>query len=122
MVFGIFLFLYRARCFAGAHPLLAVLAIFAFSGFLRIRIQPRPEIFTYLFIAMTIFLLSEYFFGSRKKLIYLFRPLILVWANSHPTYLMAFGLCGAFFADALVRATWRKEFRWARLGRGSFPL
>jgi len=115
VVFGIYIFLYRAMVLRGAHPLLAVLAIFAFSGFLRIRIQPRPEIFTYLFTAMTIFLLSEYYYGSRKKLIYLFPPMILVWANCHPTYLMAFGLYGAFFADALVRAAWRKEFQWARL-------
>lgn len=121
VVFGIFLFLYRATVLRGAHPLLAVLAIFAFSGFLRIRIQPRPEIFTYLFTAMTIFLLSEYYFGSRRKLIYLFLPMILVWANSHPTYLMAFGLYGAFFADALVRAAWRKEFQWARLRTWVIP-
>ena len=121
VVFGIFLFLYRAMVLRGAHPLLAVLAIFAFSGFLRIRIQPRPEIFTYLFTAMTIFLLSEYYFGSRKKLIYLFPPMILVWANCHPTYLMAFGLYGAFFADALVRAAWGKEFQWARLRTWVIP-
>ena len=121
VVFGIYLFLYHAMVLRGAHPLLAVLAIFAFSGFLRIRIQPRPEIFTYLFTAMTIFLLSEYYFGSRKKLIYLFPPMILVWANSHPTYLMAFGLCGAFFADALVRAAWSKEFQWARLRTWVIP-
>src|SRR5512140_3132932 len=121
VVFGIFLFLYRAMVLRGAHPLLAVLAIFAFSGFLRIRIQPRPEIFTYLFTAMTIFLLSEYYFGRRRKLVYLFPPMILVWANSHPTYLMAFALCGAFFADALVRAAWRKEFQWARLRAWVIP-
>ena len=121
VVFGIFLFLYRAMVLRGAHPLLAVLAIFAFSGFLRIRIQPRPEIFTYLFTAMTIFLLSEYYYGSRKKLIYLFPPMILVWANSHPTYLMAFALYGAFFADALVRAAWKKEFQWVRLRTWIIP-
>src|SRR6266542_4316832 len=33
VVLGIFLFLYRAVVLRGAHPLLAVLAIFAFSGF-----------------------------------------------------------------------------------------
>lgn len=114
-VLGIYLFLYRSMTLRGAHPLLSVLAIFAFSGFLRIRIQPRPELFTYLFISMTIFLLSEYYFGHRRKLIYLFPAMILVWANSHPTYLMAFALCGAFFADALLRAAWRKEFRWPLL-------
>ncbi len=115
VVFAIFLMLHRGAVLRGAHPLLTVLAIFAFSGFLRIRIQPRPEIFTYFFIALTIFLFSEYFFGTRKKLIYLFPPAVLVWANSHPTYLMAFLLCGAFVADRLAHAIWRKEFRWETL-------
>ena len=112
VVFAIFLLLHRGAVLRGAHPLLAVLAIFAFSGFLRIRIQPRPELFTYFFIALTIFLFCEYFFGTRKRLIYLFPPVVLVWANSHPTYLMAFLLCGAFVADRLARAIWWKEFRW----------
>jgi hypothetical protein len=121
IVFATFLLLHRAAVLRGAHPLLAVLAIFAFSGFLRIRIQPRPEIFTYFFIALTIFLFSEYFFGTRKKLIYLFPPAVLVWANSHPTYLMAFLLCGAFVADRLAHAIWRKEFRWETLKAWIFP-
>jgi hypothetical protein len=34
---------------------------------------------------------------------------------------MAFGLYGAFFADALVRAAWRKEFQWARLRTWVIP-
>ena len=121
VVFAIFLLLHRGAVLRGAHPLLAVLAIFAFSGFLRIRIQPRPEIFTYFFIALTIFLFSEYFFGTRKWLIYLFPPVVLVWANSHPTYLMAFLLCGAFVADRLAHAIWRKEFRWDALKMWIFP-
>ena len=121
VVFATFLLLYRGAVLRGAHPLLAVLAIFAFSGFLRIRIQPRPELFTYFFIALTIFLFSEYFFGARKKLIYLFPPAVVVWANSHPTYLMAFLLCGAFVADRLARDIWRKEFRWDTLKTWIFP-
>jgi len=121
VVFAIFLMLHQGAVLRGAHPLLTVLAIFAFSGFLRIRIQPRPEIFTYFFIALTIFLFSEYFFGTRKKLIYLFPPAVLVWANSHPTYLMAFLLCGAFVADRLAHAIWRKEFRWETLKAWIFP-
>ena len=121
IVFSVFFLLYKATILRGGHPLLTVLSIFAFSGFLRIRIQPRPELFTYLFIALTIYLLSEYYFGRRKKAIWLFLPLILVWANCHPTYLMAFGLCGAFFVDALARAAWNKEFRWEKLKKWVFP-
>ena len=121
VVFSIFLLLHRSMVLRGGDPWLAVLAIFAFSGFLRIRIQPRPEIFTYLFIALTIFLLAEYYFGKRKKLLYLFPAVILVWANMHPTYLMAFLLCGAFLVDGLARAAWRREFRWGHLRTWVFP-
>lgn len=121
IVFAIFLLLHRGAVLRGANPLLAVLAIFAFSGFLRIRIQPRPELFTYFFVALTIFLFSEYFFGKRKKLIYLFPPAVLVWANSHPSYLIAFLLCGAFIADRLARAAWRKELRWSTLKTWVYP-
>ncbi len=112
VVFAIYLMLHRAMTLRGANPLLAVVAIFAFSGFLRIRIQPRPELFTYLFIALTIYLFSEYFFGARKKLVYFFPALILVWANTHPTYLMGFILCGAFVADAAARAMWNRKLGW----------
>ena len=121
VVFGIFLLIHRATVLRGAHPLLAVLAIFAFSGFLRIRIQPRPEIFTYLFISLIIYILTEYYYGTRKKMIYAIPPLVLLWANMHPTYLMAFVLCGAFFADALARAAWRREFRWDLLKKWVLP-
>ncbi|MDX1815213.1 MAG: hypothetical protein R3239_04570, partial [Thermodesulfobacteriota bacterium] len=121
VVFGIYLLLHRSMTLRGADPYLAVFAIFAFSGFLRIRIQPRPEIFTYLFTALTIFLFAEYYFGEKKKLLYLFPPLILVWANMHPSYLIAFVLCGAFFVDGLARAAWSKEFRWDRLKNWVIP-
>jgi hypothetical protein len=121
VVFGIFLLIHRATVMRGAHPLVAVLAIFAFSGFLRIRIQPRPEIFTYLFTSLTIYILTEYYYGTRKKMIYAIPLLVLFWANMHPTYLMAFVLSGAFFADALVRAAWRREFRWDLLKKWVLP-
>ncbi len=115
IVFGIFWFLHRSCVLRGANPTFAVLAIFAFSGFLRIRVQPRPEMFTYLFVSLTIYLFSEFFFGKRKRMIYLFPPLLLVWANSHPTYLMAFLLCGAFTVDDLVRAAWNRDLSWEKI-------
>ena len=121
VVFGIFLLIHRATVLRGAHPLLAVLAIFAFSGFLRIRIQPRPEIFTYLFTSLIIYILTEYYYGTRKRMVYAIPPLVLFWANMHPTYLMAFVLCGAFFADGLARAAWHREFRWGLLKKWVLP-
>ncbi len=121
VIFAVCYFLHRATVLRGANPILAVVAIFAFSGFLRIRIQPRPEILTYLFIAFSIFLLTEYYFGRRKRLIYLFVPMFLVWANIHPTYLIGFVLCGAFFVDALARALWNRELGWDRVKSWAVP-
>ena len=115
VVFGVFLLIHRSTTIRGADPLIAVAAIFAFSGFLRIRIQPRPEIFTYLFIALTIYLFTEYFYGERKKRIYLFPAVMLVWANMHSAYLIGFILCGAFIADALARSAWNRQLQWPLL-------
>jgi hypothetical protein len=117
VVFGVFLLIHRSTTIRGADPLIAVAAIFAFSGFLRIRIQPRPEIFTYLFIALTIYLFTEYFYGKRKKRIYLFPAVMLVWANMHSAYLIGFILCGAFIADALARSAWNRQLQWPLLKR-----
>lgn len=109
VVFGIFLMLHRATVLRGANPLIAVFAIFAFSGFLRIRIQPRPEIFTYLFTAATICMFSEYYFGKHKKLVYAFPVMVLVWSNMHPTYLMAFILPVAFSGERFLHALFKRE-------------
>jgi len=120
-VFGIYLLLHRSMTLRGANPYLAVFAIFAFSGFLRIRIQPRPEIFTYLFIAITIFLFSEYFFGNRKRLVYLYPLLMLFWGNTHGSYLIGLVLGGTFFLDALFRAAWRREVHWEKMKEWVYP-
>jgi hypothetical protein len=111
----IFFQIYRVCVLRGAHPLLAVLAIFCFSGFLRIRIQPRPEILTYLFISICLLIFSEYYFGKRKKLVYVFPVLMLLWGNIHGSYLVGLILWGVFFADALARAAWKREFGWEKI-------
>jgi hypothetical protein len=121
VVFGIFLLLYKATVRRGAHPLIAILANVAFSGFLRIRLQPRPEVFTYLFIAFTIWLFTEYYYGKRKNLVYLFPGLMLVWGNFHGSFLIGLVLGGAFFIDALLRAAWRRELAWEKLRTWVIP-
>ena len=112
VVFGIFLLMHRATVLRGAHPLLAVLAIFAFSGFLRIRIQPRPEIFTYLFIALTIFLLTEYFFGTRKRMIYAVPPARSRLGEHAPHVPDGVRPVRSVRRGRLAHAIWRREFRW----------
>jgi hypothetical protein len=105
----------------GAHPWVAAFALFAFAGLLRIRIQPRPEIFAYLFLAATIYLFSGYYFGTRKKALWALPPIVAVWANLHPSFLLAFVVSGFFFADAVAAAAVRKHLAWAHLRKWVFP-
>ena len=121
LVSAILFLIYRSTTLRGADPLVAALALFAFSGFLRIRIQPRPEMFTYLFVALTIYLNTEYYYGTRRKLLWLFPPMMLVWANSHPSYLIGFILVGAYFVNQVAREAWNKELSVARLRSWGFP-
>src|SRR4030065_1123113 len=50
IVFGIFYFLHRSCLLRAASPALAVIAIFAFSGFLRLRIHAPPALVAHLFL------------------------------------------------------------------------
>jgi hypothetical protein len=121
MVFCILLLLHRSAVIRGANPLLTVLALFAFAGFLRLRIQPRPEIFTYLFIALSIYLFSEYFFGMKKKVLFLYPILMFVWGNIHGSYLIGLVIGGVFFLDALARAAWNRRLRPEELKKWILP-
>lgn len=121
LVSGVLFLIHRSTVLRGADPLVAALALFAFSGFLRIRIQPRPEMFTYLFVALTIYLNTEYYYGTRRKLLWLFPPMMLVWANSHPSYLIGFALLGAYFVNQVAREAWNKELSVARIKSWGFP-
>jgi hypothetical protein len=121
LVSAILFLIHRSTTLRGADPLVAALALFAFSGFLRIRIQPRPEMFTYLFVALTIYLNTEYYYGTRRKLLWLFPPMMLAWANSHPSYLIGFILVGAYFVNQVAREAWNKELSLARLKSWGFP-
>lgn len=121
LVSAILFLIHRSTTLRGADPLVAALALFAFSGFLRIRIQPRPEMFTYLFVALTIYINTEYYYGTRRKLLWLFPPMMLVWANSHPSYLIGFLLVGAYFVNQVAREAWNRELGVARLKSWGFP-
>lgn len=114
-------FLFRAALVRGAHPFLALLALFAFAGLLRIRLQPRPEICAYLLLSIVMYILSEYYFGTRKMAIWIFPPLIVLWANLHPSFLLAFVAAAAFFVDALAAAILKREWGWAQVRTWVFP-
>jgi hypothetical protein len=56
----------------------------------------RPQLFTYLFLALTVAILE-----SRRRL-WLLPPLFLIWANCHGGFVLGWVVLAAYCADALV--------------------
>jgi hypothetical protein len=56
----------------------------------------RPQLFTYLFLALTVVILE-----SRRRL-WLLPPLLLIWANCHGGFFLGWAVLAAYCAEALV--------------------
>jgi hypothetical protein len=64
----------------------------------------RPQLFTYLFLALTIVILE-----SRRRL-WLLPPLFLIWANCHGGFFLGWVVLAAYCAEALVARLRDKAF------------
>jgi hypothetical protein len=73
----------------------AIGAAFAIVMVLRLFVVDRPQMFTYLFLALTILILE----GRRH--LWLLPPLLLVWANCHAGFIMGWVAMGAYCGEAL---------------------
>jgi hypothetical protein len=62
----------------------------------------RPQLFTYLFLALTVAILE-----SRRRL-WLLPPLFLIWANCHGGFFLGWVVLAAYCVDALVER-WRHK-------------
>src|SRR3972149_1238989 len=104
-----FLFLYKSLRAREINPYIALLTLLIFAIAFRIRLQPRPEIFSYLFCSFLIYACSLFYYKEKRKIIYSIPFVFLVWANIHPSTLdgrpkrkyerygidaLAFFLCG----------------------------
>lgn len=76
---------------------------FIFLHVLRERLELRPEIFSFLFTALTLYIL-ERFLKKATKLIYLLPIIQLVWINTHIYFFIGIGLQAIF----LIHLTYQK--------------
>jgi hypothetical protein len=73
-----------ARCtMAGAAPLASFAVLFLVGMGLRGYTTERPQLLSFLFFAVMLFLLDWFSRSQRRWPLYLLPPLALVWANSH---------------------------------------
>ncbi len=63
----------------------------------------RPELFTYLFITLSLIILDSYYFQKKRKSLYLLPLIMLVWCNMEGLFMLGFSLIGAYFISIWIR-------------------
>lgn len=92
LIFSLFFLLAKKRSNFISAALLSLPVIFLMSE----RVEPRPEMFSYLFLAVTWLVVKSKKLSDKKRLLILF-PLFVIWANTHIYFFL--GLALLFFAD-----------------------
>ncbi len=98
---------------------------FYFSSFLSLpvilllseRVEIRPEIFSYLFIILTYWLLDSAVEKQAYRRLWLLMPLFAVWANIHIYFFIGLAFVGfqaaaVFIKQDSFRAAWINSRRW----------
>ncbi|MFH1473028.1 MAG: hypothetical protein ABIF06_01260 [bacterium] len=71
------------------------------------RAEIRPEVLSYLFITVFIFLLTKYSEGLlRRKLLRILPIIILFWANLHIYFIFGLFVIGAFILEMMAHKNW----------------
>ena len=73
--------------------------------------SPRPQLLSFLFAALLVFLLFDFKHHQRQRL-WLIAPLIWLWGNAHGGFVIGFAILAAFIVGELLNGT---------AGRGHSP-
>jgi len=102
-----------AILFLLSHRKLPLLYLIPLSIFLlpliAERTEIRPETFSYLFIAVFIYLLTRFAENDpSKKFLYLLPILFLFWANLHIYFVFGLFIIGAYLLERIIHKDWEK--------------
>lgn len=82
----------------------AYAAAFAFIPMFALRHEVRPELFSYLFLALFFLILLKYRDNKKTfKSLYFLPGLMLLWVNLHIYYVFGYLLLLLFFIDTIIR-------------------
>lgn len=97
------LYLLIKRLFYLKIPL-PISCILILAGYLIIesRIVLRPEVFTFIFITLLLFLLDRYYYTPKKNLYWL-PVILLLWCNMHSLFILGFFIIGSYFVSIFIR-------------------
>lgn len=100
-----FYILYRLAIRRGVMPVLssiaAVLCIIHAKGSLYFDV--RPYLFTYLSVAVFLYMLDQYSRSRDRRILIALPPLIWLWVNSHGAFVLSFVLLAIYIVTLCVR-------------------
>lgn len=103
VTFALFFYLAYRRSNFYIAGVLSVPVIFLLTE----RVEIRPEMFSYLFLAI-LWLVLESKKLARKKQFLILLPLFILWANIHIYFFLGLALVGAYSASKILRSlTWQ---------------
>lgn len=106
------MFLFRMRKEKIPLSILTFVLLIAFLV-LEVRITLRPELFTFLFLTLSLIVLEDYYFKRNNRL-WTLPVIMLLWCNMHGLFILGFGLMGTCFISLLIhdRKIDRQFFLW----------
>jgi tetratricopeptide (TPR) repeat protein len=87
----------------GRGDMVAVAVVLTALLAMRYRFVERPDVALMVFIAATVYALDAFVIGGRRRALYLLLPMTVVWANVHPSVIVAGGPFAAVLGAGLVR-------------------
>jgi tetratricopeptide (TPR) repeat protein len=97
-----FLLLFRLAAEKSNFWLAAVFAVPAIY-LLGLRTQARPEMFSYLFAVLFLYLLFDFEKNPGRKRIYWLIPIQVFWVNMHLFFPLGIAIAGAFLVEKLIK-------------------
>lgn len=89
-------------------------------GLMHVRFHVRPEVLTFLFMALTLLCLERYKRGGSTRWLFVLPALQLVWSNSHTLYVMGPALQWLFVAGESLQP--KLAGSWTVLAGDRHPL
>ncbi len=105
-------FLYRTAVLRGAHPLaVGFIFLLVLPGFKGYYLPLRPQVFTFLFFAIFLYVLESTRLKQRYIYLLWLPPLMLPWANLHGGFVAGLGLILLYgVGELLCRRPWWPYF------------
>jgi len=107
-----FAVLFLASRRRGASPAVALAICLALATASEARFTPRPQVVTYLFLALTVLLLGRPAEAPRPRVIALLALILAVWANMHAGVVFGLGVVGCCVVGAMFE---NRSAGWAGL-------